>query len=191
MMNTLKRINNLIASAEKALLFTMLFSIVGVNLLQIGFRLAQSFLRTVGSDIVLSAPSWPADVNRILVLWIAMVGGSLATQYNEHIKVDFFSRLLKGKLRALVFACISVIGITVCVMLIVFSIQFLKMEYELKETLVAMPIPLWIIQIIMPVGFGIIAFRFMVHLLGGPDIAVREQEQNPTEAPEEKGGESC
>ncbi len=195
-MKILKYISDLIARGEKILLFTMLFSIVGVNLLQIGIRLLQSLLRTVGSDYVLSAPSWPADLNRILVLWIAMVGGSLATRTNEHIKVDFFSRVLPARPRRVVNALISLIGITVCLMLVFFSLQFLKMEYELEETLVAMPLPLWIIQIIIPVGFSIIAFRFFLHLLGGPEEPVREPDPDPAGDPEgaaeeEKGGAPC
>ena len=91
----------------------MLALIVGVNLMQIGFRLLQSLLRTVGSDIVLSAPSWPADINRILVRWIAIIGGSLATRHNEHIKVDFVSRLITGKLRIFVNSAIYLFGISI------------------------------------------------------------------------------
>jgi len=186
-MKILKRLDDLIARVEKILLFSMLFSIVGVNLLQIGIRLLQSLLRNVGSDMVLSAPSWPADVNRMLVLWIAMVGGSLATRTNEHIKVDFFSRVLPERPRRLVGALISLIGITVCLLLVFFSLEFLKMEYELEETLVAIPLPLWIIQIIIPVGFFIIAFRFFLHLLGGTPVAARAPE-SPDPEPAGGGG---
>jgi len=167
-MKILKRADDLIAWVEKALLFGMLFSIVSVNLMQIGIRLLQTLLRNVGSDMVLSAPSWPADVNRVLVLWIAMVGGSLATRANEHIKVDFFSRALPPGPRRVVSALISLAGITVCLLLVFFSFGFLKVVYDLEETLVAIPIPLWTIQLIIPVGFTVIAFRFFLHLVGGP-----------------------
>ena len=192
-MKILRALSRQIARGEKALLFCMLSLIVGVNLMQIGFRLIQSLIRTVGSDVVLSAPSWPADVNRILVLWIAMVGGSLATQTNEHIKVDFFSRLLKGKARLLVHTATCLIGIVVCGMLAYFSIDFLKMEIELKETLVAIPIPLWIIQLIIPVGFSIIGFRFLLQLLGGSAQSLSESDPEPAKVSEddlaETGGE--
>jgi len=194
-MKMLRRINDQVARAEKFLLLLMLFSIVGVNLMQIGIRLFQSLIRTVGSDIVLSAPSWPADVNRVLVLWITMVGGSLATRSNEHIKVDFCSRLLPERPRSLVNALISVIGIVVSLMLVFFSIEFLKMEYELEETLVAVPIPLWIIQAVIPVGFCIIAFRFFLHLTGGGGKTALEKGPGPENGSEEssaaRGGAPC
>jgi TRAP-type C4-dicarboxylate transport system permease small subunit len=194
-MKRLRRINDLVARVEKLLLLFMLSSIVGVNLMQIGIRLLQSVIRTVGSDMVLSAPSWPADVNRVLVLWITMVGGSLATRSNEHIRVDFFSRLLPERPRSLVNALISVAGIVVSLLLVLFSIEFLQMEYELAETLVAVPIPLWIIQIIIPVGFCIIAFRFFLHLTGGTEETAHEKDPDPEDGSEgpstARGGAPC
>ena len=84
-MKALRFVDDCIARAEEALIFTMIFSIVIVNVLQIGLRL-----------ILGTGFSWPGDVNRVLVLWLAMVGGSLATRKAEHIKVDFVSRYLKG-----------------------------------------------------------------------------------------------
>ena len=169
-MKILRRIDSAIARTEQGLLLLMLASIVGVNLLQISFRLIQSLIRTVGSDFVLSAPSWPADINRILVLWIAMVGGSLATRNNEHIKVDFLARIISGRVRLIINGVIFIAGITVCLLLVFYSYEFLKMEYELKETLVALPVPLWCIQLIIPVGFMVIAFRFLLLLLAPPPV---------------------
>ncbi len=168
-MKALQFLDEMIAKIEQRLLFSMLALIVGVNLMQIGFRLTQSLIRTVGSDIVLSIPSWPADVNRILVLWIAIVGGSLATRNNEHIKVDFLARILTGKIRRGVQSIICLVGMVLCILLVYFSYDFLKMEYELKETLVSIPVPLWWIQLIIPAGFLVIAYRFFLLLLaGGP-----------------------
>lgn len=171
-MRALRKLNDWIARVEKGLLLSMLLLIVGINLLQIGIRVLQSAFRVVGSETVLNAPSWPADANRILVLWIAMVGGSLATLANEHIRVDFLSRLIRGALRNVVNGAICLVGVVVCGLLVYFSYQFLAMEFELKETLVAAPIPLWIIQMVIPVEFAVIGFRFMIHLLAGPGEAV-------------------
>ena len=140
-MKILRILDQKIARVEQWLLFAMLALIVGVNLMQIGLRLTQALIRLLGSDILLSAPSWPADVNRILVLWIAMVGGSLATRNNEHIKVDFLARLITGRLRSFVNGCICLIGIVITGLLVFYSYDFLKMEYELEETLVPFPSP--------------------------------------------------
>ena len=178
-MKILRRIDSAIARTEQGLLFLMLTLIVGVNLMQISFRLIQSLIRIVGSDIVLSAPSWPADINRILVLWIAMVGGSLATRNNEHIKVDFLTRIISGRVRIIINSIIFIAGITVCSLLVFFSYEFLMMEYELKETLVALPVPLWCIQLIIPVGFMVIAFRFFLLLLAAPPNLNKAGEESP------------
>lgn len=176
-MRVLHAFDRIIARVEQTLLFFMLTLIVGVNLMQIGIRLLQSLLRVLGSEVVLHAPSWPADVNRVLVLWIAIVGGSLATRRNEHIKVDFLSRLIAGRLRNLVNRCIFLAGMIVSCLLAVFSQDFLKMEYELRETLVALPVPLWCIQLIIPAGFLVIAYRFFLLFLEGGRTLVHTAEE--------------
>ncbi len=164
-MNALRTVDRCIARVERAALFVMLALIVGVNLMQIGLRMVQSLLRVLESSFVLNIPSWPSDVNRVLVLWIALVGGSLATQHNEHIKVDVLAKALPEASRRRINAIINLVGMLVGASLCYFSIDFLKMEYELAETLVALPIPLWIIQIILPIGFMTISFRFFLLLL--------------------------
>lgn len=191
-MKILRILDDAIARFEKGLLVSMLAVIVGVNLMQIGIRLLQDLFRLLEVSWVLNAASWPADLNRLLVLWIAMVGGSLATRRHEHIKVDFVSRFLHGTPRRIVQSAICVVGVVVCSMMVVFAFQFLKMEYELGETLVALPVPLWVIQIIIPVGFAVIGFRFLLNLLEGgkppepePGASVAEGEPLPSDA---KGG---
>jgi TRAP-type C4-dicarboxylate transport system permease small subunit len=178
-MNVLRAIDRKIAAIEKILLFVMLALIVGVNVMQIGLRLLQSLLRIMASDVILSIPSWP-DVNRLLVLWICMVGGSLATQRNEHIKVDFFSKIHSGGLRRPIGLLISFSGTIVSGLLIYFSINFLRMEYELGETLVAIPIPLWYIQIIIPIGFLVISYRFLILFLEALTGAKHPREHTQT-----------
>ncbi len=185
----------IIKKLEQGMLIASLVVIVGVNLMQIGLRLLQSALRMVESDMVLHVPSWPADMNRVLVLWIAILGASLATRSNEHIRIDAFSRILPGRIRAIVESAIYCIGITITGLLVYFSIQFLHMEFELGETLVAIPLPLWIVQLIIPVGFTIIGLRFFLLLLEGFGLEVYAREskadQRIGDPREKQGGNPC
>ena len=194
-MRFIQTTENIIKKLEQGMLIASLAVIVGVNLTQIGLRLLQSLLRILESDMVLHVPSWPADLNRILVLWIAILGASLATRSNEHIKVDVFSQLLPKRIRRLVHFSIYCVGITISGLLVYFSIQFLHMEYELGETLVAIPLPLWIVQLIIPIGFTIIGLRFFLLLLEGLGLEVYARDPNAaqiTKHPrEERGENSC
>ncbi len=154
-MRFLKTVDDYIAKAEEILVFLMILTIVGVNVLQIGMRLVQG-----------SGFSWPGDVNRVLVLWLAMVGGSLATRGNEHIKVDFVSRFMKGISKNIISIAIYCFAIVACGLLIWTSAGFIKLIYGMEETLTSIPsIKLWTLQIIMPISLSIISYRFFLLIL--------------------------
>ena len=102
-MTALKKIDNVIARVEEALIFCMIFTIIILNVLQIFFRALE-----------INVPSYSTSMNQILVLWLAMVGGSLATRRAEHIKVDFVSKYLKGNLRNFIMLAINIVAMIIC-----------------------------------------------------------------------------
>jgi TRAP-type C4-dicarboxylate transport system permease small subunit len=152
--NILKAIDEYIAKGEKALAVAMIFSIVIINVLQIVLRFFH-----------VNIPSYSTSINQVLVLWLAMVGGSLATQKAEHIKVDFASRYLYGRLKQYIMIAIDLFSMIICCFLIWYSIGFIRVEYEMGETLTTIPVRLWILQLIMPVSLSVICYRFFLLLL--------------------------
>ena len=150
----LKKTDHLIAKIEEAVVVFMVFSIILVNVLQI-------FLRAME----IKMPSYSTSINQVLVLWLAMVGGSLATREAEHIKVDFVSRYLKGKIRKIMMVFINMFAAIICAFLIKCSVDFIILEYRMNEMLTAIPVPLWILQVIMPISLSVILFRFFLLLL--------------------------
>ncbi len=153
-MQTLKTIDAYIAKFEKLLVVVMIFSIVGVNVLQIFLRFLE-----------VKMPSYATSINQVIVLWLAMVGGSLATQKAEHIKVDFLSRYLRGRQRSYIMIAINLFAVIIGGILTWYAIGFIRMEYEMKETFTAIPIRLWILQLIMPISLSIIVYRFFLLLI--------------------------
>ena len=156
-MTALKKIDDVIARVEEVLVVFMVFTIILLNVLQIFFRAME-----------INVPSYSTSMNQILVLWLAMIGGSLATRKAEHIKVDFVSKYLKGRLRYFIMLAIDIFAMVICGFLIVYAIDFVKLEYEMMEMLTAIPVPLWVLQLVMPVSLLIIMYRFF--LLGLDEI---------------------
>jgi TRAP-type C4-dicarboxylate transport system permease small subunit len=150
-MTALKKIDDVIARVEEILVFVMVFTIIILNVLQIFFRALE-----------VNVPSYSTSMNQILVLWLAMVGGSLATRRAEHIKVDFVSKYLKGNLRNVIMLAINIVAMVICGFLIVYAIDFVKLEYDMMEMLTAIPVPLWVLQLVMPVSLSIILYRFFL-----------------------------
>ena len=150
-MGALRRMDHIIAATEEVLVVLMISAIIVINVLQIFFR-ALSF----------NVPAYSGSMNQVLVLWLAMVGGSLATRKAEHIKVDFVSKFLTGRLQHYIMLLINIFAMVICGLLIVYAVDFIKLEYEMQERLTAIPVSLWVLQLIMPVSLSIILFRFFL-----------------------------
>ncbi|AVP98725.1 TRAP transporter small permease [Ahniella affigens] len=115
---------------------------------------AQVVLRLFDVGVV-----WLDPVLRALVMWIAMLGALAATRHDKHINLDALTRLLSGwslraaRLLTLLFAA------AICVVLANASYGLVQLDRESMTPLVN-DIPAWWVEVILPVGFGLMALRF-------------------------------
>ena len=115
---------------------------------------------TTGEPLA-SANLWVQALN----LWVAFVGGSLAARANRHLSLSTGTLLnLKGRKRDLVAAFTSAVATAVTALL-----AYASWELFLAESKAAHPItlaggvPMWMMQIVMPVGFALMAIRLAWH----------------------------
>jgi TRAP-type C4-dicarboxylate transport system permease small subunit len=121
------------------------------------FAVAQIIQRNIwGSGFV-----WTDELLRILVLWLTMLGSIIASRVDNHIRMDLllqlFSPLWQKRLRRIIHACTAL----VCAVLTWAAAKFVMMEIEFGSQLLG-GYPSWWFQIIMPVGFFLIAWRYML-----------------------------
>lgn len=103
---------------------------------------------------------------RHFVLWIGFIGASIATHNEKHINIDIFSRILPNAIKKKLHIFINGFAFIVCLILTNSSLNFLKMERESSQIFFEnLQIPLWYLQIILPVGFALISFRFFIKLI--------------------------
>jgi C4-dicarboxylate transporter, DctM subunit len=97
-----------------------------------------------------------------LVLVIGLMGGMFAARDRRLLSLSTLTNFLKGRWQtaARVFSSAVAAGITV--FLCVAAVQLVAAEKE-GGKLLAYGIPLWTIQLIMPLGFGVIALRLIWH----------------------------
>jgi len=103
------------------------------------------------------------EIMRNSVLWIALVGGILTTLRGKHIAIDIVSRILPHRFRPLHNAILNIFAGLVCLVFAWLSIQFLQLEIEMSSK-IARVIPAWIIEIILPVGFFLLAISFFLKI---------------------------
>ena len=152
-MNALSRVARSLHLLEDAalilallvMLFMALLQIIMRNFFDSGFLWAESFLR-------------------VLVLWIAMLGAMVATRERNHINIDLISRFAKSDLMTWVSILTLLFSALVCAVCAFYAVSYIQYEFE-DGTIAFGVVPVWICQSIVPVGFGIMALRFLMALV--------------------------
>jgi len=98
---------------------------------------------------------------RHMLLWVAFLGAGIATKGGMHIKIDLASKLLSPKGIQIADVITNIFSVIIGCLLVYASYEFVKLEYEAQGELLFFHLPLWILEIIMPIGFLIITLRFV------------------------------
>jgi TRAP-type C4-dicarboxylate transport system permease small subunit len=142
------RLDDIISRVEKILIVFLLSLMILVAFLQIVLR---NFFAT--------GFSWADVFVRYLVLWVAFIGAALATQEGKHINIDVFSRWISGKGKIYLKAVSQLCSLIICGLLAYAAVKFIQFEAQMGGT-TFFGLPLWLPQLIIPITFGLMTFRF-------------------------------
>ena len=115
---------------------------------------------------------WSEPLVRLLVLWLTFLGASLITRENKHIKIDLFSTLLPNKWRPIREFILSIVCVIISATMLFVCSGYVKIEMQFGGTLF-LSFPSWIGELILPVGFALILFRFFVKTIDNGFQVVR------------------
>lgn len=160
-MKILGKIDKALSRVEGWFIFTFLTLMVTFTFVQVCLRGLYTHGHFQWANTVMGYLNWSEPLVRLLVLWLTFLGASLLTRENKHIKIDLFSALLPQKLLpwrefTLALACIIISGAMLFV-----CVGYVKLEMDFGGT-VFLRLPSWIGQLILPLGFAMILFRFLV-----------------------------
>jgi TRAP-type C4-dicarboxylate transport system permease small subunit len=149
MLSILRKTGAYYERLEEVLLVCMVFGMVLLGALQIFFR------NVISIGIV-----WVDPLMRHLVLWIALLGASIATREDRHITIQILPARLSQAVRSRIKGGLQLFSSLVCLVLVYPAIRFVLDDYDPGEYL-AFGIPLWLSQIIMPAGWLVLGIRFL------------------------------
>jgi TRAP-type C4-dicarboxylate transport system permease small subunit len=161
-MKMLKSIESVLNKIEGAVLIFLL-------LVMLFMAFGQVVLRNFFSGGLV----WGDILLRHLVLWIGFLGAALATSGERHLNIDILTRYLPERLRGAVAALSNVFAAAVFFFLFRASLTFIGFEIVNKNTVFA-DIPSWFAQIIIPIGFGLLTFHFIVRAILDAVTAMRK-----------------
>lgn len=121
---------------------------------------SQILLRNVFSTSL----AWGDEAVRLLVLWLALVGAVAASRDARQIRIDVLARLLPKQWVWLPQVIADAFTVIVCAALAWHSARFVLDSRAFGDTLLGDQ-PAWIFQLILPVGFAIMAYRYLARAL--------------------------
>lgn len=136
---------------EVALLTALFLAIVGIGLTQIVLR------NFADASLV-----WADAAMRAGVLWITMLAAALAAGEARHIRIDVLLHRLPDRVRAWVQRALYLLTAGICIVLLTASVDLIRIEMSFGDT-AFLGVPRWGVLIIMPVGFAVMAWRFLMH----------------------------
>ncbi len=123
-----------------------------------------SFLQVLLRNFFDTSLLWIDPLLRHLVLWVGLLGAALASRTGRHINVDALSRFLpQAGLRAarvatnLLAASVTLFLAHACFKLVRDEVDFARQAF--------LDLPIWVVQIVMPLALLMMSSRFLGHAL--------------------------
>jgi len=99
-------------------------------------------------------------IQQHLTLVISLLGGMLAARDGRLLSLSTLSQFLKGRWQVFARVYSSAVAAAISVFLCIAAAQLVASERQ-GGNMMAYQIPIWTVQLIMPVGFGVIALRLL------------------------------
>jgi TRAP-type C4-dicarboxylate transport system permease small subunit len=99
---------------------------------------------------------------RLLVLWTGLTGAAVASRDNRHIRIDLFSKLISTRLHLFVQVIVGLFTTSVCAIIAWHGASWVWMDYSDRLT-AFQDTPAWMLEVIIPLAFGLIALRYLLH----------------------------
>lgn len=123
--------------------------------------------QVVARNLFDSGLLWGDGFVRVLVLWVTLLGAMVASRNDEHIRMDLLGRLLDPRWSRRLRRLTSVFTVLILALFTWHSARFVWLDYQDGITAFA-GVPAWICEIIMPVGAGVMALRYLLHTVKPP-----------------------
>jgi TRAP-type C4-dicarboxylate transport system permease small subunit len=104
---------------------------------------------------------WIDPLLQVLVLWLGLIGATVATRNNRHIRIDLLSKLFSRNTHRLIQSIIGQVSAWTCLVVAWYGFKWIQMDYADGVTSFA-GIPAWLLEVIIPLTFALIGLRYLI-----------------------------
>ncbi|HTK81914.1 MAG TPA: TRAP transporter small permease [Bacteroidota bacterium] len=156
---------NLLRLFDNALSKVVSVALVTLFLLMLGLAAMQVLLRYFFGTGVL----WADPAARNLVIWVGFLGAIIATKERQHFEIDVLTRFLRPAFRIWIRRLTNLCCAVICYLLGQAAISVVELDMGSKTFL---DIPSVALEVIVPVGFFLMAVRFIMAIFMDTGAAV-------------------
>jgi len=107
---------------------------------------------------------WADELVRLVVLWLAVMGAIAACREDRHIRIDALSHLFSDNVISGIRIVVDLFAAGVCAVIAWHAYRYLQLEIEFEDT-VLVDTPAWMAHVVIPIGFAIFSYRFLVSVM--------------------------
>ncbi|MEO1595112.1 MAG: TRAP transporter small permease [Pseudomonadota bacterium] len=107
---------------------------------------------------------WADETLRLMVLWLALAGSVAAARADKHLAINVLARALPPRGQSAARFITNAFTSGICGLLAWHAWRFLQQSFEFEDTLVG-GLPAWWFQVVLPVGFALMCWRYFVFAL--------------------------
>jgi len=126
--------------------------------------IALASIQIIMRNILSMGYPWTDSVIRLMVLWLALAGGVAASRDQKQISIDILTRELPSNVKRVADVIAHLFTVLVTGLLAWHSLRFVQDSYAFGDTLM-INWPAWVFQLILPLGFALICYRYFLRAL--------------------------
>lgn len=155
-----------------------------------------TFMQVVARYVFNYSYVWAVELTGVMFAWLIFLGMSYGVRVGAHIGIDTLVKALGPRAARAVGIVASAACVAYALIIMVGGIQYVRKMHEVGILMQDLPFEQWIPRLVLPLGFGLLALRFMqvmwrlirgaeAHLLGNEAhdaLKLRGDIQAPGEA---------
>jgi C4-dicarboxylate transporter DctQ subunit len=127
----------------------------------LAFMILLTFIQVILRYVFDSGWVWSLEATTYTFAWLVLIGMSYCVRERAHIAIDLVTNRLPGGLRRIVMLAAIGLCVAYCGFMIYGGSIFVDRLMMLGNNARDIPLPRWTLTSILPLGFGLLAVRFL------------------------------
>jgi len=107
---------------------------------------------------------WVDPLLRVMVLWLGLLGATIASRHNKHIHIDLLTRFFNKPVQLATQTIVGLFTAIVSGLIAWHGARWVLMDYQ-DDIKAFSGLPSWVLEIIIPLAFGLISIRYFLYAL--------------------------